>query len=129
MKLAMAASVARDNEMLVRGEDFAKVSTLLLDAEVVMPEIFKEMHVSKDKKDIEALKIFLFSYCKTFHVGEVPEHKLVQYMTERIPVNRVDFFIDAMLTAQHMKAVGMNVTGHRRFVPIHTTLHKEEKKK
>ena len=128
MKLAMAAAAGRDNKLHVTAKDFQTVAELLLDAERVMPEIFKEMHVSKDAKNLEQLKIFLFSYCQTFKVTEVPEHKLIRYMTQQVPVNKVDFFIDTMLAARHMKVIGVNLKGDRRFMPLQATLHKEEQK-
>jgi len=120
MKITMAECIANGNEMVVKIDHARDAHTLLLEAENIMPEIFKEMIVSSDKKDIDEIHQFMFSYCRNLKVKAVPEHKLTQFMMKRIPVNKIQYFMEYMDRAQLIKMTSLNVIGKRKYEPLPT---------
>ncbi len=123
VKLAMAFSVSHSNEMLVTIEDIKEARAMLVEAESLMPEIFKEMTSSSDAKDLEEIHMFLFGYCKNYDVELVPEHKLLHFISKRVAVNKIKYFIDTMLVSGMMKVDGLNIGGQRKFRPLRVSLY------
>ena len=123
IKLAMAMSISRNNEMVVELEDIKAARVMLVEAEDLMPEIFKEMTSSSDSKDLEEIHMFLFGYCKKYDVELVPEHKLMHFISKRVAVNKIKYFIDTMLTSGMMKVGGFNEKGQRKFCPLRVSLY------
>lgn len=123
VKLSMATSAARSNELVVTLSDFESTKSLLLAAEALMPEIFKEMATSQDANEITEMHEFMFSYCRAQDVDAVPEHKLIQFMSQRVPVNRIDYFIEALAGTGMMEITGLNLKGRRMFKPKQISLY------
>ena len=117
VKIAMSVSVSRSNDLIMTLEDFKKAKALLLEAEAVMPEIFKEMTSSQDASEIEEICIFMFTYCTRRKVETVPEHDLLHYMAKKVPVNRIDYFIKTMQAAGLIEIGGLNIPGQRKYKP------------
>ena len=121
-KIAMSVSVSRTNEMFVSTEDLMKAKTMLMHAEDLMPQIFKEMVVSQDASEIEEIHRFLFAYCRRMEVESVPEHDLLHYMSKTIPVNKIDYFLKTLQSAGLMKCEGLNAPGSRKYRPLAKTI-------
>jgi len=122
VKIAMSISVSRNNKLLMTLDDITKARALLLSAEKLMPQVFKEMTVSQDASEIEEIHIFLFSYCREMKVETVPEHALLHFMSLKVPVNKVDYFIKTMLGAGLIKSEGINLPGKRVYRPMEKTI-------
>ena len=122
IKLAMTVAASRNNDLYILLEDIEKARSMLLFAERLMPEIFKEMSVSQDAKELEEMHIYLFTYCDKFKVETVPEHKLMHFISKRSAVNKITYFIDTLIAAGQMRVVGINAPGMRKFKPLVTTL-------
>ena len=123
VKLSMAMSVSRSNEMIVTLEDIKAARIMLVEAEELMPEIFKDMTSSSDAKDLEEMHMFLFGYCNKYEVELVPEHKLTHFISKRVAVNKIKYFIDTMLVSGMMKVDGLNIGGQRKFRPLRVSLY------
>lgn len=123
VKLAMTTAVSQSNEMIVTLEDIKAARAMLVEAEELMPEIFKEMTSSSDAKDLEEIHMFLFGYCTRFKVELVPEHKLMHFISKRVAVNKIKYFIDTMLVSDMMKVDGFNDRGQRKFRPLRVSLY------
>jgi len=124
IKLAMAVSVSRNDELIITLEDIQFARDMLVEAEKVMPEIFKEMTSSSDAKDLEEMHMFLFGYCNKYEVEIVPEHKLTHFISKRVAVNKIKYFIDTMLISGMMKVEGSDIPGgQRKFRPLHVSLY------
>jgi len=117
LKLCMVFSSSRDNAMEITMEDFQNSLDLLLEAEELMPQIFKEMAAGGQINEIE----------EAFHLvarlgkgGPVPEHKLVQFLAARVPANQISFIIETMIRSRIIKPAGkLNLPeGDRFFLPI-----------
>jgi len=116
-KIAMSFSISRSNELAIILSDVVNAKKLLLEAEDLMPEIFKEMTVSQDASEIEEIHMFMFAYCTRKEVETVPEHDLLHYMAKKVPVNRIDYFLKTMQAAGMIEMVGLNVPGKRKYKP------------
>lgn len=117
IKLSMILSASRTRELKVEEEDVLESKKILLSAEGVMPEIFKEMTASSDMNEINEAFEFIWTYCFREEKKAVEEHKLVHFLSQRVPVHRISFFIEAMLNGNMMKNVGLNIVGNRKFEP------------
>lgn len=60
LKLSMISSAARGNDLLITLEDVERARSWLLEAESLMPEVFKDMGGSSDKQVIEDMHYYLW---------------------------------------------------------------------
>lgn len=118
IKLSMTIAIAGGRGLTVKLEDFELARDLLIEAEEVMPEIFKEMSTSQDATEINEIHEFMFNYCRRLKKDSIPQHTLVHFMVQRVPVSRITYFIDMMLTSNLMKVEGANKPGQNNFVPM-----------
>jgi len=95
LKLCMVFSASRGDDLIVTTEDFERSLELLLEAEMGMPEIFKEISSGGQAGEVEEAFHFLVRLSKG---GKpVSEHKLTQFLTARVPANQVHYIINVML--------------------------------
>lgn len=121
-KLAMSVSAARTDEMVITLDDFLKAKDLLLEAEALMPEIFKEMVTSQDASELEEIHRFLFTFCNRMGVESVPEHDFQHYISKKVPVNKIDYFIKTLISSGMVECGGLNLTGKRTYKPLPKTI-------
>jgi hypothetical protein len=95
LKLCMICSMSRSDELLIREEDFHRALGLLLEAEAIMPDIFKAMAQGGTGKTMEEAWYYLFTI---FSKEQKPImlHRLIQFLQERVPVHNVQNTIDLM---------------------------------
>lgn len=118
LKLAMVVSASRGNDMVVTLQDFETAKNLLLGAEKTMGEIFKEMIVSTDAIEMEEAHEHAWMWCIHNKQETVAEANIVNFLAKRVPVTKVSYMLDLMVTAGMLKMVGANIPGSRRFKPI-----------
>jgi len=126
LKIAMVAAAASNNNMEVTLEDFMNAKNLLLEAERVMPEIFKEMVVSTDAVEMEEALEFVWKYTIKYDKSDIPESTLVNFLARRVPVTKVSYMLDLMIQANMIKLVSANIPGRRQFKPIRKDLQDME---
>lgn len=117
-KIAMSIAVSRGNDLFVTLSDFKEAREILLHAESLMPEIFKEMTISQDANEIEEIHRFMFSFCQNSGVDGVPEHDLMQHLAQKVPVNKIDFFMKTLENSGMIKCEGLNLPGKRTYRPM-----------
>lgn len=122
LKIAMAFSASRSNDLIITVEDFKRSLDTLLEAEMYMPEIFKEISSGGQAGELEECFHFLIRiYNKT--KKPIPEYRLVHFLTTRVPTNQIQFMIDTMLRSKMIeetgKVSGLNLPGSERlFKPL-----------
>lgn len=120
IKLCIILSAARSSDLIISKEDFLGAKALLEEAEQFMPEVFKEISASSQAVHIEeAFNFVRLEYMKT--KTSVPEHKLIHFLSRRVPTNQISFVIDTMLKAQYLEnnTNGLNLpAGQRAFKPL-----------
>lgn len=95
LKLCMVASLSRSDELLIREEDYERAHSWLIEAESLMPDIFKAMAQGGTGKVMEEAWYYIFTiYSK--EQKPVLLHRIIQFLQERVPVHNVQNTIDLM---------------------------------
>jgi len=95
LKLSMIAAVSAHGSMTIQKEDIERAMDWLIEAEMFMPDIFKAMSSGGAGKNIEEAWYYLFTtYSK--EKEPIAEHRLIQFLQERIPVHSIAQTIDMM---------------------------------
>lgn len=123
LKLCMTLSAARSNQMVIELEDFKQALALLLEAETLMPQIFKEITSGSQISEIEEAFHFMVRLFVQNKNKPISEHKLVAFLAGRVPANQIGYIITAMMQSGTIKEVkhpdGLNIPGRMRMlVPV-----------
>jgi len=95
LKLSMVASMSRSNEKIIQPEDYHRALDWLIEVEQFMPDIFKAVATGGTGKIMEDAWYFVFTmYAKS--QKPVLEHKLIQFLQERVPVHYIKQTIQMM---------------------------------
>lgn len=121
-KIAMTMVVSRGDNLILRLEDVENAKRLLMDAEAWMPEIFKEMGSSSDARELNEIHQFAFDYCDKKKVKSVPEHTLIHFISTRVPINKVSYFIETLINSGLLEKEGLNLPGKRAYTPLSPSL-------
>lgn len=113
LKLSMVASVDRGSSIELTKADFNTAMGWLLEAEGTMPEIFRAGATGADGKVMEEV----YHYVQVAVKG-LPEHKLVKFVSERVPSYSVIRVIEVMEQSGMIKAVAIDKTGARTWMAI-----------
>jgi hypothetical protein len=103
LKLGLIASVARNNDMLVEPQDFDMALAWLLEAERVMPDIFRQMSTTVESRSMEDARFYLKQVSVKLN-GPVPEHFLLAFLKDRIPSQHLAKVIEIMVKSRMLKA-------------------------
>ncbi len=95
LKLCMIATISRSDELIIRPEDYQRSLDWMIEAERLMPDIFKAMATGGSGKVMEEAWYFIFT---TYAKEQKPilEHRLIQFLQERVPVHNIKNTIDMM---------------------------------
>lgn len=117
LKLSMVYSVARSSNMIITLDDFSKAKETLLEAELAMPEIFKEISSGGQASEMEEAFHFILRIHNASN-KPVPEHKLVHFLASKVPANQITYIIDTMIRSSIIEEVnmgGLNLPGKERY--------------
>lgn len=102
LKLCMIAAAATDSEKIITLDNFAEALDWLIELESFMPDIFKSMKAGGDGRAID--ECWHFAYEQWIKRKQpVPEHLIVAYLQERVPVHNIERILDIMQRAQLLK--------------------------
>lgn len=88
LKLSMIASVSRANDLIITIEDFDRALTWLIQAELTMPDVFRNMTQKSDAVTIQELHFFAWSmYAK--EKNPIHESRLIHFLQTKVPSDRV----------------------------------------
>ncbi len=130
LKLSMAFSVSRTGNLIISLEDFEKAKELLIEAEYEMPQIFKEISSGGQAAEIEEAFLFVTRIYMKSGQKAVPEHRLIHFLSSRVPTNQISFIIDTMVHSNIIKEISdskLNLPSAyktKSYVPL--GLHKTE---
>ncbi len=94
IKLSMIAAVSRSGEMLVEHEDFSRARDWLLEAEGLMPDIFREMLQKSDKQIIEELHFYLWQWQVKNKGNGMKSTGMYNFLQNRVPAEKVQRIIE-----------------------------------
>lgn len=112
LKLCIISAASRNSAKLIEAIDVERAKVWLLEAESLMPEIFKEMAGKSDGQIIQDLHYFIYDlWLKN---GKVPIHrsKIDLYLMNRTPAYNVENIVKTCVRAGILKDKGMDM-----FVP------------
>jgi len=96
LKLCQVATVSEGDTLVVTKAQLARALSWLLEAERVMPEIFKSMAQGGDSKVIEDT----WHYAYTIHIRDktlLTEQRIIEYIAARTPAHNVQRIFDLMI--------------------------------
>jgi hypothetical protein len=87
LKLAVISAVSKGRSMVML-YDFERAKEWLLDAEAVMPDVFRDMILRSDVQTIQELHIFIW---KIYAKEKKPVHqsRLVNFLSARVPSEKI----------------------------------------
>lgn len=93
-KLSMVSAVDRSNTLLLTKADFDRAINWMVEAEACMPDIFKAGAGNADSAAID--EIYHFVLTNDRKKWGVPEHKIMGFAKERLPINSIWRIMDIM---------------------------------
>lgn len=119
IKLSMVFAASKRNELVVYEEDLQDARSLLLATEAMMPEIFKEMTVKGHAEVLTETFNFLWTlWLKTNRAKPIPEHTIVQFLRDRVPVGQIRFYIEAMERSNMIRNATIGTARWQQYVPV-----------
>lgn len=119
LKLCMAISVSQGNNLVIDVHHYQEALNMLLEAEAVMPDIFKAMRgVSGSIGAMQELHHVLRTmYLKDKSRKPIPESYLVEFLMERVEAYNIDSMILAMERAGVIKPQLGDIPGKKYYIP------------
>lgn len=111
LKLALIASISRSDEMIIRKEDVDRGLGWMIEAERVMPDIFRAMVGKSDKDVISEMHMYVTAKFgsmagKPLSERMVQGESIRQFLLERVPHEKVESIIRAAEAANIIARVG-----------------------
>jgi hypothetical protein len=96
LKLCMVMSVARASDYVIRMIDYQRAMDMLLEAEAVMPDVFRAMRYNSDSNVYDETYAFVYNaYVKEDKA--VPEHRIIYFIGQRAPSYAITKVLEAMV--------------------------------
>lgn len=121
LKLCMIASASRSSDRMIELQDYQTALSWLLEMEHFLPDIFKALGSRGDGQHIEDAWHFLY---KVYMARQepVPEHRLMAYLSERVPSYAVLKIVEIMEKSGQIEKQ-LTKTGHFGYVPKAKLVH------
>lgn len=102
LKLAMIASLAESNSLLVEMRHCQQALQWLTGAEVFIPEMFKAMNSGGDTKIIKDAWYYVYEHNKIKQAG-VPESQLYAFLSQRVTVEKIKWIVEVMQSSKLLR--------------------------
>lgn len=93
LKLSVVSAVARTGKLVIEPEDVRRAIEWLLDAEKVMPDIFRAMIGRSDAQVLEELHLFLMSSWVRAGQKAISGALIWNFLRERVPSDKIEKII------------------------------------
>jgi hypothetical protein len=117
LKLCMVACMASTSARTVTLDHFAEALDWLAQLETFMPDVFKSMKVGGDGRAIEECWHYTFQVYMKMNKEPVPEHRIVQFLQEKVPVHNIARILDVMERSKLLQKQ-FTPTGATGYVPL-----------
>lgn len=105
-KLSMISAIDHSNTLLLTRDDFNRAMGWLLEAERWMPDIFKAGVMNADAAAIE--DIYHFVLTRGNKEWGLPEHKIVNFAKDRVPIHSIMRIIEIMVQTGKIELMGQD---------------------
>lgn len=113
-KLAIVSAIARTGEKVIEAIDVKRAIEWLLEAEALMPDIFRAMIGKSDTQVIEELHFFLTSLWVKNKQQPVHERALFAFLAQRVPSDK----IEKLITVAERSNIITRMAGTSTFKPL-----------
>jgi len=111
LKLCLVSCVAVTNELVVSLDHVQTAMDWMIEAEHIMPDIFKALSTSSDLDVIKATWHFCYTlYLKKKH-EPIPEYMLIQFLQEQVPTHRIEHFVKSLVGSKLLEEVFLPKVG------------------
>lgn len=93
IKLSIVAAISRSLEMVIRVDDVTRAWGWLREAELVMPDIFRDMIGKSDSSVLEELHFYISQVYNSKKKTPVPEGVVWTFLSNRVPSDRIEKLI------------------------------------
>lgn len=116
LKLCVIAAMASDSARIVTLDHFAEALDWLAGLEKYMPDVFKSMKIGGDGRAIE--ECWHYAYQTWLKTKEpVPEHRIVHFLQEKVPVHNISRILDVMERAKLLEKK-FTANGATGYIPL-----------
>lgn len=105
IKLMMVSAADRGNDLVLDERDFERALEWLLEAEMLMPEIFKAMAASGDGRVVEDLWHAMFKQYIRNGNKPFPQSVVFNHLRKRLPAYSIEKAVEGMVTSGLLKVV------------------------
>jgi hypothetical protein len=122
-KLCMCMSAQRTDDRIISVDDYNQAMELLLEIELSMPTIFREMNSGGDRDVIDEAFAFIES---TFvrDQAAVPEYKLIHFLSKRVFAREVKKILEIMVESNVIRPKEiMGPGGRPTYIPVPKSQH------
>lgn len=109
LKLCMISACARSNGMLIELEDVIRARDWLLEAESLMPEIFKEMAGKSDGQIIQDLHYYLYDFWIKNNKEPIHRSKIDLFLMNRTPSYNIEAIVNTCVRSGILISKGLDM--------------------
>lgn len=99
LKLAMISSVSRDNSLVIERWDVERAQEWLIEAEGLMPEVFKDMNGTSDVQVIQDLHYYLWEVWNKSGKKPIHRARVDMFLMERTPAYNAENIVRLCISA------------------------------
>lgn len=96
LKLTMISAVSRTCKLVLEGQDVERALGWLIEAEALMPDIFREMIGKSDAQVVEELHQFMMNEYRAKRRKPLPGKALWNFLHIRVPSEKIQRIVDTM---------------------------------
>lgn len=122
MKLCQIMSASRSSDMVIMVEDYQAALEALLEAEAVMPDVFKAMRYNSDSNVIDETHAYVW---QLFAKAQKPvyEHQVMHFMSQRMPGHNVGNVLKLMVDSGVLEIASLDDRGRATYRPAPKSSH------
>jgi len=119
LKLSMISAISRaDNGLVVTLDDFQNALNWLIEVEFYMPDIFKSMITGGDSAAMDEVYHFVHSTYMKDGQKPLPEHRVVRFISERVPAHSVMRVLETMYKSNMLEIQSHDAQGRNLWKPV-----------
>ena len=123
LKIALCLAAARGEDYVISMEDYTLAMEMLLEIEVSLPMVFREMNTGGDSNTmVEIFEEVERLYKKSQEA--IPEHRIILFISKRVPAYAVHKIFDVMIDSNMLKVVNaVGPIGRPLYAPVPRVQH------
>lgn len=113
LKLSIVSAISARQELRLEVSDWERALGWLLEAEIHMPDIFREMTQRSDAQVIQELHFFLWRWYMAHKKEPVHEARIINFLSNRVPSDKILKIIEIAVRSEILQ----NLEGTKLYIP------------